>query len=454
MASQGGSNVFATSPQPDRPALFPGFFLGGFECATQIDKSRRRQDYVILTQHEQQVREDYERVRSVGIRCVREGLRWHLCDRGGRYDFSSIAPMVDAALETGICHINCLYHYGCPDDLEPLDSSFVSRFRDYAAAFAEWRIQRVPGPRWYATVNEPSMFAYAAGEAGWFAPFLRGKGRELKIALLKAGFAGMDAIRAIDPEARFVSVDPLLHVVPPKGQPERAEEAERRNQSQYEFWDMLCGRAEPELGGGTGYLDVIGVNYYPDTQTELDSDDQLPLDDPRRKPFREMLAEVYDRYRRPIIVAETSARGHERAPWFRQMIEECLAARRQGVDLQAVCIYPLVDMPEWKYGVVGPLGHLGFWDVVREGDALRRVVNHAYRAELEWAQRQVADELGLVAPGQSLTLIHETARATEPIVSVPLGERAKSADTQAAAGNGRHEAEPPLTPDVRATRGR
>jgi hypothetical protein len=105
-----------------------------------------------------------------------------------------------------------------------------------------------------------------------------------------------------------------------------------------------------------------------------------------------MLTDVYNRYRRPIIVAETSARGQERPRFLRETVDECLAAMRQGVDLQGICLYPLVDMPEWKYGVVGPLGHLGLWDVVRQGETLRRVVNHAYLAELQNAQRKIQAE--------------------------------------------------------------
>src|SRR5688572_15274118 len=120
--------------------------MGGYECASHVDKSRRRQDYLAITGHEQQLREDYERALDAGIRTIREGLRWHLIDRGGKYDFSSIEPMVEAAVELGITHINCLFHYGYPDDLNPLTAGFVSRFRDFAAAFAQWRLERVPAP--------------------------------------------------------------------------------------------------------------------------------------------------------------------------------------------------------------------------------------------------------------------------------------------------------------------
>jgi beta-glucosidase/6-phospho-beta-glucosidase/beta-galactosidase len=374
-------------PNP-RPALFPSFFLGGFECATQVDRSRRRQDFIILTDHEYQVREDYERALSMGIRTIREGLRWHLIDKGGRYDFSSIEPMVDAANDLGITLINCLFHYGYPDDLDPLSTDFVKRMADYAAAYAQWRVPRVPGPRWYGIVNEPSMLAYAAGSAGWFAPFLKDKQDELLENLLRASLAAGDAINKVDPESRFMAIDPVVHVVP--GEEDSQEEADKKNEGQYHFLDMLCGRDNPGLGGAPGYLDVIGVNAYPDSQFEADGT-PLGMDDPRRKPFREMLMDVWTRYGRPVIVAETSARGLERPGWHRMMVDECIAAMEAGVDLQGICIYPLVDMPEWKHGVVGPLGKLGLWDVAKQGERLRRVLNEAYACEVLAAQRRVED---------------------------------------------------------------
>ena len=389
----------ATPHQPRRQMHFEGFFLGGFECATHIDTSRRRQDFVSLTDHERQAFEDYERAASLGIKVIREGLRWHLVERAGKYDFSSMAQMKDAASAAGISQINCLFHYGWPDDLDPLSAEFVKRFGKLSEAFAEWRGARDPAPRWYAPINEASMLAHAAGEAGWFEPFLSGKGDALKKNLVRATIASTDAIRSIDPDARFITIDPVAYVVPPANETEKAGEAAQQNEGQYALWDMLCGRDEPKLGGAPGYLDFVGVNCYPDTQHELGSTLALPMDDPRRRPFSEMLVEVYDRYGRPILVAETSARGLERPRWIREITAECLKAIERGVDVQGICLYPLVDMPEWKFGEIGPLGKLGFWDVVKEGDRWRRVVNQAYLEAFRDSQEMVRRS-GILEPAE------------------------------------------------------
>src|SRR5688500_18551834 len=145
--------------------------MGGFEASTHIDRSQRRQDYVRLTQHDRFVREDYERVRSIGLRVVREDLRWYLCERDWRrdeYDFSSFAPFVDAARAAGVTQITCLMHYGFPDGADPLEPDFARRFAAFATAFARWRVRHVDGPRWYGAINELSLLAFAAGDSAWF----------------------------------------------------------------------------------------------------------------------------------------------------------------------------------------------------------------------------------------------------------------------------------------------
>ena len=72
--------------------------------------------------------------------------------------------------------------------------------------------------------------------------------------------------------------------------------------------------------------------------------------DPRIRPLCDMIEEAANRYRRPVIVAETSGLGGGRADWLNDVVCECLAAVNRGVDLHGVCLFPAVDMPDWHSG--------------------------------------------------------------------------------------------------------
>jgi hypothetical protein len=88
---------------------------------------------------------------------------------------------------------------------------------------------------------------------------------------------------------------------------------------------MLAGGLDPALGGHPRYLDIIGVNFYHANQWEH-PDQRLRWEDiPRDRrwiPLRYLLAEVYDRYDRPLFISETShfgarpldPRGRRRGP--------------------------------------------------------------------------------------------------------------------------------------------
>src|SRR6476469_392610 len=81
------------------PCMFPSFFHAGFECSTPINRHGVRIDPLVATEHDRRVEEDYGGLRRLGIRTVREGARWNLIDRGGRYDFRSLRPFLEAALK-------------------------------------------------------------------------------------------------------------------------------------------------------------------------------------------------------------------------------------------------------------------------------------------------------------------------------------------------------------------
>jgi hypothetical protein len=94
---------------------------------------------------------------------------------------------------------------------------------------------------------------------------------------------------------------------------------------------------------------------------------------------------AWERYRRPMIVGETSGLREGRADWLCDIIEESLAAVRKGIDLHGVCLFPAVDMPDWH---TGEWLHNGLCDVVEENGNLKRVPYQPYIDELRrWQKR-------------------------------------------------------------------
>ena len=352
--------------------MFRSFYLAGFECATGYNMHGQWIDQIAATEHDLHVAADYARLGEVGIHAAREAIRWPLVDRGGRYDFSSVEPFVEAALAQDVEVIWDLFHYGYPDGLDPLSEAFVGRFAHYCRAAADFVRRRMPSPCWFTPVNEPSFFAWAGGEVGRFAPHLRGRGFELKLSLARAAIRGIEAIHEACPGARIVNVDPICRVVPGSRAHAALAHARRFNEEWvYEFWDIVSGRLRPELGGSDAHLDVVGLNYYWTNQWELGREG-VPLgdDDPRRVPLADLVRSAWRRYGHEILITETSALGDARAPWIHElttMAEELIA---DAVPLRAICLYPILGMPEWH--ARDQWTRMGLWDLEREQDVLVR----------------------------------------------------------------------------------
>jgi beta-glucosidase/6-phospho-beta-glucosidase/beta-galactosidase len=348
--------------------IFNTFFMVGFECSTFVWKDGERKDYVSLTHHDRFLREDYGAAMDLGIGVVREAVRWPLVDRGtGRYDWSTVDPVLDAAEECHITPIWDLCHYGFPDGCDPFSEDCVRRFADYCRAVADRIKRQARGTRFFTPVNEITFFSAGATDMGWMYPFARGRAAELKWTLCRLAIAGAQVIRDVIPDARMVHVDPLIHAAPPPDRPDLTDEAQRQAYEEaYEAWDMLYGRRAPELGGAPDILDIVGVNVYNFSQAQMNADgsrEVLGPRDPRRKPLSELLLYAWNRYRRPIIIGETSGHGEHRAAWLRTTMEECLKAINGGVDLQGVCLYPCVDMPDWQSGQWAQIGIFDITDV-------------------------------------------------------------------------------------------
>jgi hypothetical protein len=326
--------------------LFGGWILGGFECSSQRRADGRRLDLVALTHHDRLARHDYQALADLDVRTVRDGLRWHAVERAGTWDWSSFLPMVQAAAAAGVRVIWDLCHYGVPDHIDVWAPTFPDRFARFAAGVARIVREESAQPGAYCPINEISYWAWAAGDKALFHPLARGRGGELKRQFVRAVIAAIHAIREVEPNARFVHVDPGIHVVPAPGRPQDEGPAEWTRQLMFQSWDLLSGASEPELGGRPEHLDIVGVNYYWDNQWILDGP-PIGIGHLFHRPLSALLGEVWARYRRPILVAETGAEGANGPGWLRYVCGEVRAAITAGVPVGGVCIYPVLDYPGW-----------------------------------------------------------------------------------------------------------
>ncbi len=329
---------------------FQSYFIGGFECSTHRLQNGRRLDVIAATGHDRFAREDYERLKEVGINTARDGLRWHLIEQSpGVYDFASVLPMLRAARDAKVEIIWDVMHYGWPDDLDIFSDAFVERFAGLCRAFADLASRHTDGAPWVVPVNEISFFAWAGGDVGIFNPFVRHRGDDMKRQLVRAAIAGIGAMRDVNSDVRIVHTEPMINVVADRTRPQDEPAAEGHRLAQYSALDMLAGRLHPELGGREDYLGTIGVNYYVHNQWVYPGGHGMMIEPshPRYRPVWQLLRDVYARYGRPLFIAETGIEDQARPAWLRYIAHEARRAIREGVPVQGVCLYPIVNHPGW-----------------------------------------------------------------------------------------------------------
>ncbi len=390
---------------------FASFWMGGFEAADHVNAAGRPLDMAALSGHVDQLEDDHARAAALGIGSVRETIGWRLAEPArGRHDLRRTRRIAASARRHGLQVVWTLMHYGTPPDVRLTDDAAIDRFAAFARAVAREIAPRCDAPPVYNPVNEISFLAWAVSGSDMVHPYRPDRadagaaatsvasGYEIKRRLVRMALAAIDAIREVDPRARFLHVEPLVHVVAPAGRPELAALATHVSAYQWQAWDLLCGLREPALGGTPEALDLIGINHYHSSQWEAVREERLlwHLRDARRLPFGELVAACWARYRRPMIVAETSHFGEGRPQWLHEIAAEVERVRGLGLPLQGLCLYPLVDRPDWHDPA--HWHDSGLWDVDRRTPALRRVLVPDYAAALAaWQARlplAVADTVG------------------------------------------------------------
>ena len=347
--------------------LFRSFWMGGFEGADHVNSHGVPLHLNHSNGHVQFFAHDYAAMAQLGLRTVRESIGWRAGTQpDGTLDVARLQRMADAAQQQGLQVLWTLHHYGLPPGVDFFAADFAPRFAGFCDQVARALQGFGDGLPLFQPVNEISFLSWAAGSTNLIHPYLgesQQRGHELKCRLVAAALQGCDALWATLPQARMVHTDPLIHVVADvpsdaevsgagagAGAQDWAAQAQALTQAQFEAWDMLCGRLEPGLGGAPRYLDVLGLNYYHDNQWQHPSGQRLDwhLGDPRRRGLDDLLQSVWQRYGRPLFIAETGHVGAGRARWIDSVARAAESALAKGVPLQGICLYPLLDRPDWE----------------------------------------------------------------------------------------------------------
>ena len=315
-----------------------------------------RQDEVKLIRHDECLEEDYQLLVDIGCVGVRDAARWYLSHPApGVFEWRWLDRVVAAAEKYKLELYLDLWHYGYPDWLDLMSDEAPHHFTEFATQIA----RRYPQLRYYAVCNEPTLMVEKAGRQGKWKPFLKGKGGAELLCqqLCRMIIMASEAILKINPDAVLVLPEPW-HAT--HGKPEDV---------QARILDTVMGLRDPELGGRSELVSIIGLNHYRDTT--------LP-------PFHKMLEKAQERWRdKTLWLAETSGppRGWRQTEWFWWMMAEVRLAQQAGVYLPVFTWAPAISMYDWVHEERHL--HNGIWKIVRDG---KRIPNGHMLKAIELAR--------------------------------------------------------------------
>lgn len=347
---------------------FQSFLMAGFECADHQNAFGERVDLVKLTAHDRFLNADYELLNQIGIKTVREGIRWSFVEKSPfQYDWSQMEEVIVASTKNGIQVVWDICHFGFPDDLTPLHPMFARRFSHLCKAFVSKYRSLVPDGELIVTpINEVSFLSWLGGDARGTSPYCINQGWEVKYMLMKAYIEGIERMKEADPTVKIMTTEPLISITASDASDQDcALKAVEKHNEQYQVLEILTGKLCPELRGKPEYLDIIGVNFYYNNQWTYPDHKFIPWNDavpnPLWRSLDSLVNEVFINYGRPIVLSETSHSKEDRALWLEMISNDCLSLLKSGLPFFGCCIYPIIDRPDWDFTDIWH--HSGVWDI-------------------------------------------------------------------------------------------
>lgn len=372
--------------------IFKSFWMAGYECSDQMNAFGERVNLLSETGHDVMIEEDYEALIPFNIKTVREGVQWSKTEKSPfLYDWGWMDKAIETAESAGYQIIWDLCHFGFPSDMAPLHPKFPERFASFAQAFAE-HFKHIAPDKTLIVVpfNEVSFISWLGGDVKGTIPYSIDNGWHVKYAMMNAYIQGVKKIKEVDGNTLILSTEPLINVTCTEDEMHLYDQAICDSENQFQVMDILTGRICPELGGSVDYPDIIGLNYYYSNQWQLPQNVCLDWTDQSCSqyiPLHILLRNVYKRYKKPIILSETSHFGEERAQWIEMIALECKMALDEGIPLLGICIYPIIDRPDWDD--LNHWHHSGLWDIFKDESGLKRIISTSYEQAFIRAQSHI-----------------------------------------------------------------
>jgi beta-glucosidase/6-phospho-beta-glucosidase/beta-galactosidase len=368
-----------SAPQNGDGALIFAVGIEDTAIEAPLRHGGQRLDEYELTGHLQQWREDLARAGATGASAIRYGLPWHRVNPApGVFDWEwADAVISHLAGDVALRIILDLVHYGTPAWLEGsfADPGYAAAAAAYAGAVAS-RYRGVISA--YTPLNEPLVTASFCGLRGVWPPYLSGDHGWATVATaVAAGVqASVRAIRDADPAAEIVHVEAVQAYR--TSDPTLADEVrlqERRSELPTQLilgqvgpddpmWAWLTGNGVSDadlrrLASEAVSPDVIGLNYYP----ELSCRELVRLDgtvahvayDGGIGRLEQILRHWHARYGRPLMITETAVEGSadKKRAWLDELVAGARRLRADGVQVQGLTWWPLVDFVDWGWASGG-----------------------------------------------------------------------------------------------------
>ncbi len=354
--------------------MLPEIWASPEPTVARIDHVRLR-DQLRETGHEARDA-DIGLIAGLGVQATRYPVLWEKVAPHHPHvrDYGWAARRLGALAEAGVEPIVTLLHHGSgPTYTSLVDPAFPELFAEYAAATA----RRFPWVTRWTPINEPLTTArFATLYAAWYpnrffddAAFGRALVNEAR------GFAlAAERIRAVIPAATFLLTEDLQSFT--AADEGVAAYVEHKRERMYLSCELLqgrvvdghpmhrylterCGIPAAELAGLVRRPqppDVMGWNYYPNSERWLESDGQgghrnLGVVDlaPERLDMGPLLRAAHARLGLPFALSEVHVLGNERerARWLLQRFADARAAQAAGVPVVAVGAWAAFGMIDW-----------------------------------------------------------------------------------------------------------